>query len=286
MLTAENYYSNSDNYGDYQYSKLKDVVNNFMINFTGDETVIGNAKRFNVLYHMKRGIQELNYDALKEVNRVEIELNEKNELILPHDYISYVRISWIDDKGMYHPMSVNSKTALAKAYLQDDKYNILFDSDGNPLEGDSMQQDRLENISSLIGSELSSIDSVEDTIFTRFTNTTTKNANGTFNIDKKRGVIQFSSDIGDNLIVIEYISDGLNSSSDDDIVVNKLAVEALNSYVKWMLLSNKLNVQEYIVRRFKKEYYNARRQAKLRLSGIRINELVLLLNGKSDWIKN
>ena len=269
MISAEQYYSNQDNHGDYQYVTLKEIVNNFIISHTGDDTLIGNPRRYNVLYNAKRGVQELNFDALKDVKVLELEINDNYELILPHDFVSYVRISWTDDNGVFHPMSINNSSPIANAYLQDHEYNILFDELGSPLEGSSLQSGRrLSNITTKTEGNQG------------YSKYTTKNNNGEFNIDFRRGVIQFPTSIGSRVIILEYISDGLNGNDENVISVHKMAVDAVYSYMKWMFLTNKINVQEYVVQRARKEYYNARRVAKSRLSGVRINELVILLNGK------
>lgn len=289
MITPEQYYTDSDNHGSYQYESLKDIVNNFIVNFTGDTSLIGQVKRFNVVYHAKRGIQELSYDALKDVSVLEVELSDSYELILPHDYISYVRISWLDENGKFHPMSMDNRASIAKAYLQDHEYNIMFDESGNPLEGDSIQKERRFNQQTPNLSTDNYINTngyVSILNYQRYDHDTTVNSNGTFNIDQRRGTIQFGTNIGSKVIILEYISDGLSSSDEANIVIHKFAIEALNAYIKWMFLTNRINVQEYVVNRAKKEYYNARRLAKSRLAGIRLNELILLLNGKSKWIKN
>ena len=68
-ITDEKYYTNSNfvpknlNWGSYQYVSLKDIVNNFKLMYSGDDKLVSNATRYNMLFHAKRGIQEINYDA-------------------------------------------------------------------------------------------------------------------------------------------------------------------------------------------------------------------------------
>jgi len=51
-------------------------------------------------------------------------------------------------------------------------------------------------------------------------------------------------------------------------------------------LSTRANVQEYVVRRFQKSKFAAVRQAKLRLSNLKLEELTQILRGKSKHIKH
>ena len=86
------------------------------------------------------------------------------------------------------------------------------------------------------------------------------------------------------LITLKYISDGLGS--DEDMVVHKFAVDAIYKYILYAILSTRANVQEYIVQRFKKDARAAKRQAKLRLSNIKLEEITQILRGKSKQIKH
>ena len=46
---------------------LDDIVTNFMLMYVGNDKLINNVERYNVLFHAKRAIQELNYDSMKEI---------------------------------------------------------------------------------------------------------------------------------------------------------------------------------------------------------------------------
>ena len=68
--------------------------------------------------------------------------------------------------------------------------------------------------------------------------------------------------------------------------VHKLAEEAMYRYIAHAVLAGKANIPEYIVNRFKREKFAAIRQAKLRLSNIKLEEITQILRGKSKWIKH
>jgi hypothetical protein len=282
ILPPIDYYQNEENWGSYQYISLSQLVNNFMLEQIGDDRLLSNVKRYNVLQHFKRGIQEFNYDTLKEVKVVEMELSDSLLLTLPHDFVSYVRVSVVGQDGLLRPLSKDSRTLIGTAYLQDHEYNILFDQNGYPLEANETETFKrytsrsISTVSAPMSTEINSAN---------FGLNPDLNGNGYFNIDKRRGVMAFSSNIGGNVIVLEYISDGLEYNNGDDVMIHKLAEQALYSYVKYAILNNKYGVQEYIINRAKKDYYRDLQNANIRMMELRGNELLILLNGRNKWLK-
>jgi len=109
-------------------------------------------------------------------------------------------------------------------------------------------------------------------------------ANGSFYIDDLSGKIHFSSNISGKTVILDYISDSLGT--DEEMQVHKFAEEAMYKWILYGILSTRANVQEYIVRRFKKERFAAIRTAKLRLSNIKLEEITQILRGKSKQIKH
>jgi len=68
--------------------------------------------------------------------------------------------------------------------------------------------------------------------------------------------------------------------------VHKFAEDAMYKSIAHAILSGRINIPEYQVARFKKEKFAAVRQAKLRLSNIKIEEITQILRGKSKRIKH
>ena len=56
-----------DNYGSYEYISLKDIVNNFIVGYVGQDKIISRAKRTDIIFHAKRGLQEFSYDTLRSI---------------------------------------------------------------------------------------------------------------------------------------------------------------------------------------------------------------------------
>ena len=302
-LTGYEYYENNSNspedknWGSYQYISLDDIVNNFMLMYVGNDKLINNVERYNILFHAKRGIQELNYDALKETKIVELTVCDNATVVLPPDFVNWVRISLYKD-GVLMPLTENVQTNFAKSYLQDNDCKVLFDEDGNILIGTSLLDgDRVDGIqktqylgdgklNGALGYNIEGKWVFDYAIGARYgLNTETANINPTFKINKSGGVINFSSSMADQVVVIEYVSDGMEGGDDASVSINKLFESYIYAYIKHSVLNNKFGVQEYVVRRAQKEKSSLLRNARIRLSNIHPGRLLMNMRGAQKWLK-
>ena len=299
-ITDYAYYQNSGttptdkNWGSYQFVTLDEIVNNFILMYQGNNELINNVNKYKVLFHAKRGIQELNYDAMKEIKILQLTLDETLRFILPSDYVNWVRISQFKN-GVLMPLTENIQTQWASTYLQDNDNKIIFDQNGNVLKPQDSPLDEskktiyLNNESPYNGCEGYCVNGLwyfDYALGGRFgLNTETANSNPTFSIDKQRGVINFSSIASGQSIVLEYVSDGMEKGDDANISVNKLFEEFIYAYIKYSILNGKLGVQEYVVNRARKDKSSLLRNAKIRLSNIHPGRLLMNLRGQAKWIK-
>ena len=304
-LSQYQYYANAGNspedvnWGTYQYVSLADIVNNFMLIYAGNHELVNNTNRYQVLFHAKRAIQELNYDAFKEIKVLELSVDNQLRFVLPSDYVNWVRISMYSD-GYIFPLTENIQVNSSDAYLQDNTGKILFDQNGNILKPQysELDYDRItgtqksiymnpgSQFSGQAGWEYDGTWYFEYSIGARFgLNTETANRNPTFRIDKKTGVINFSSEMMDKLCILEYVSDGMEGGDASLITVNKLFEDYVYAYIRYAILSSKLGVQEYIVNRSRKEKTALLRNAKIRISNIHPGRLLMNLRGQDKWLK-
>ncbi|HAY89676.1 MAG TPA: hypothetical protein DCY51_09560 [Bacteroidetes bacterium] len=305
-LSQFQYYTNGTNpaeetnWGSYQYTSLSDIVNNFMAIYAGNNELVNNVERYQVLFHAKRAIQELNYDAFKEIKALELSVDNELRFVLPSDYVNWVRISLYRD-GVIFPLTENIQLNSSSAYLQDNESRVLFDQDGNILkpEYSNIDIERIkgtkksiylnENNPNFNGREGWCCDGswyFEYNVGARYgLNTETANANPTFRIDKSAGVINFSSGMLDKIAILEYVSDGMEGGDIASISVNKLFEDYVYAHIKYAILSSKLGVQEYIVGRSRKEKTALLRNAKIRISNIHPGRLLMNLRGQNKWLK-
>jgi len=122
-VSQEDFYGDDTLWGGYQFPSLADIITNFQLMFMGDNLQIPTTmNRDIIVFHAKRGLQELNYDALKQIKGVELDLDpDILQITLPEDFINYVSVSWVDTAGLYHHMVKNEDTKKDDAYLQDNE---------------------------------------------------------------------------------------------------------------------------------------------------------------------
>lgn len=280
--------SGDENYGSYQFVSIKDIINNFIISYVGEEKVISKIKRTDVAFHAQRALQEFSFDILPSFKSIEIEVPPTLYMILPKDYVNYVKLTWVDDQGIERILYPFSKTSNPSAVLQDDEYEYLFDEDGeNLLAQNSETLDKFKSNDVITREDnINNFDILSTQHFGRRYGIDPEHAqsNGVFFIDKAKGIIHFGSSIVNKIVTLKYISDGVGT--EEEMVVHKFAEEAIYKYIAHAILSTRINTPEYIINRYKKELRAAKRNAKLRLSNIKLEEIAQVLRGKSKQIKH
>ena len=291
--TAQSYYAsgNSDNYGDYQFITIKDIINNFMVAYVGEGKLISKVKRTDVAFHAQRAIQELSFDTLPSTKAIEIDMGPSLAMTLPQDFVNYVKLSWHDDAGVERILYPTRQTSNPDAIIQDSDYNYTFDGSGNlDLAAKSETLKKFEAASFNVNNdELQDLTDSDIFNLYRYGNRyglSPENAqgNGVFYIDQINGVIRFSSNLSGRIVTLKYISDGL--ATDGEMQVHKFAEEAIYKYLVHAILNVRANIPEYQINRYKKELRAAKRNAKLRLSNIKIAELAQVMRNQSKWIKH
>jgi hypothetical protein len=289
-----------DNYGSYEYIKLSDAIDNFMVGYVGDGKLIQTAKKSDVLFFAKRSLQEFSYDTLKSVHSQELTIPPSLSVVLPQGYVNYVRVSFIDQLGVKRIIYPANNLTINpyENPIQDAQGVPTQDNFGENLEGTSITEERWAgaNDNLLNGQFANNINEAID-----FQNAygfegswnwgrqygldpQLAQSNGWFTLNEREGKMSFSSNLANRLIVLEYISDGL--AHDVDTKVPKLAEDALYASILHSIVSTRSGQQEYLVQRLQKDRRAKLRNAKIRLSNIKLDEIVQVMRGKSKWIKH
>ena len=281
-----------DNYGSYSYIKLSDVINNFIVAYVGVGKLIQSVKRTDIIFHAKRAMQEFSYDTLKSVNSQELSIPNSLSVAIPQDYVNYVNIYWVDSQGIKHiilPTALTSNPG--EIPLQAYNGQPIQDNFGDNTEGTSITEERwANNAAQNINDSAFSWDRFYDwqgdqLVGQRYgLDPQHANINGSFTINEREGKFSFSADLVDKIIILEYISDGLSTNMDTR--VPKMAEEAMYAYISHAVIASRINQPEYVVNRLKREKSAKLRNTKIRLSNIKLNEIVQVTRGQSKWLKH
>ena len=287
-----------ENWGSYSYITLNDIINNFMVGYVGDGKLIGTAKKSDILFFAKRGLQEFSYDTLKSIKSQELSIPIGLSVPMPQDYVNYVNMSWVDRAGIKHIIYPTTLTSNPNTMPLQDGDGIPTQSNfGNNLKGTSQTDQRWrDNNLKNLNRELEDSSFFSNIYGGGFGNgfgtvggqygiqPEIAQINGWFTINDRTNSFSFSSDLSDKLIILEYISDGL--SADGDTRVPKMAEEAMYAYLSHAIISTRANQPEYVVNRLSREKTAKLRNAKIRLSNIKLDEFTQIMRGKSKWIKS
>tara|TARA_R100001591_G_scaffold118026_2_gene139141 strand:+ start:895 stop:2370 length:1476 start_codon:yes stop_codon:yes gene_type:complete len=126
--TPQQYYNDPNSWGNYQFISLREIIDQFMVVYVGEEKIISKAKRLDVAFHAQRALAELSYDVFRSCKSHEILVPNTLCMTLPQDYVNYRKISWVDNAGIKHriyPTNCSTNDPSSSPY-QDDEGDFEF----------------------------------------------------------------------------------------------------------------------------------------------------------------
>ena len=253
------YYQNEDAHGNYQYVPFKDIIDNLEIESQDDDSFLKNTKRYKIVHHARRGLQEVHKQASNQVCGFSITVPDNLTFALPQDYVNYVRVSVIETDTFsgakrLRVLDVNHRMNTAIGYLQDHNAEILFDDNGYILQSDS-DNAYGKPYQTLPFCKTGSQYNLDVSQISQY---------GEFTIDEKRGKMLFSSGLMDREIVFEYITDGLEAEiTEEQIKVHKHLVSCITDWAYYACIEGKRNVPMNEKVRALRRYKTTLHQAKL-----------------------
>ena len=286
--TGSSYYGGS-NLGNYQFTSLEDIINAFQVIYVGEGKLIEKASRLDIAFHAQRALQELSFDTFKSTKAYEIVVPSTLKMPLPQDYVNYVKLTRVDQAGVelvLYPARITSNPSNI-AQTATPGVAPFYEFTGNELvlSTDSDTWDAYDSHTPSANQSVYNDDTWDYIDGSRFgLDPQYAQTNGSFYIDDNRGFIHFSSNINGLTLILKYISDSLGTEA--EMKVHKFAEEAMYKHIAYAITSNKFGFPEYVVQRLRKEKIAATIKAQLRVSNIKLEEIVQVLRGKSKHIKH
>ena len=301
------YYAHGGTHGDYRYINLTEIIDSFSATYIGEGKLCENVVLNDVTFHAIRGLQELSYDTVRSTKDWEVAIPSTLVLVMPADYINYVKLSWSDSGGIEriiyptsktsNPFNINEDITNAGGFATTgatvDLTHTAADSDNN------LNSDTWANYQSQTASDIGSTDSDEfddeygNLVGARYgIDPQHAQANGSFFVDEKQGKFHFSSNIAGKTVVLKYVSDGIATNAANTAIdltasyVPKFAEEAIYKHILYGVLLARKDSPAGLLAQIKKERFAETRKAKLRLSNLKLEELTQVLRGGSKIIKH
>jgi hypothetical protein len=269
MPTTQDYYDDINLWGDSQYISLKDIVDEYIEGLTDGDATYG-ERRSIIIKKAKYAIRQMNFCNLKEYKDVELDLSTTLQITLPKDFVDYGSIYWVDEIGNLYPLSVNNRLSVADGILQDSDYSYIYDNNGEFLlvQGRKPEYEEFKEIPVGINVDYGQ----------HF-------QNGGFRIDRENGYIQFDSTAATKTIVLSYISDGTSSVDDASIKINKLAADAINNYIYFLLIKRNTKIAQSEKTRARRDMLVSKRVLNGLLNPIREEDFLQTTKSKSRQVK-
>lgn len=296
------YYLTGGSHGDYRFVDLQEIINSFAATYVGEGKICSGVTLNDITFHAIRAMQELSYDTLRSAKDWEVVIPATLVLVMPVDYVNYVKLSWSDSKGIERIIYPTSKTSnpLDVSYTVEDFGG--FDTSALGTNDDLTTDEDSTTWTSYKGQTASDIGSVDaDDIDNEYgglvggrygIDPQHAQANGSFFIDESAGKFHFSSNISGKTVVLKYISDGIATNATNNGVdltathVPKFVEEAIYKHILYGVLLARKDSTTGLLAQVKKERFAETRKAKIRLSNYKIEELTQILRGNSKIIKH
>ena len=127
------YYA-SDDFGNYQFVTLENIISAFMVAYVGEGKIISKVNRTDVQFHAMRALQELSYDVLRSFKALEIDVPNTLTMALPQDYVNYTKLTRVGNDGIERVLYPTGKTSNPFRLQVDSNDEFLFDSNESTIQ--------------------------------------------------------------------------------------------------------------------------------------------------------
>jgi hypothetical protein len=280
VQTPENYF-NPDNgsLGNYQYTSLTEIINDFELQSHDTQSYLYGMGRSLIVRHAKAAIRQLNRTTAKDVRALELSIGNDLVFPLPQDYVNYVRISKVSANNALKPLDINQNLNIAKSYLQDNEYKLLFDSNGDTIEADG---------NNLTNKPYRTYEVESIGLGGRFQLDTSEiSKNGEFIINQREGVIYFGSNLAGCDIVLEYLSDGVQWERihETGITFHKNLTEAVQDLIYFNCIERRNNVPANEKYRAENKFKATEHQASILFANFDLKAIEKVWRKGSKWVK-
>lgn len=260
--------------------RLSQIVNDYLLS-RDQEDFDAHVTRQKVMLHAKNVLKDLTRKTGGGGIKSIIVPVTNYTAILPPDFMDYTKIGVMGADGNVVAMGRNDSLGISHSVLTDNLGNDLLDQDGYQLtsrptrSGSASIQDWAEG-----GIWMNYWHG--DAVFNMYGASGISERHGTYRVDYENEFVEFSTDMGRDEIILEYISDPTLAP---DPLVDQRLEDAIKAGVYYKNIQRKANVPDNHREYARREWYNERRKANDRIQTFTIYEAVKALKATDRPVK-
>jgi hypothetical protein len=261
--TAEQYFQDTDNLGNYQWFSFNEVIDEHEIIASDNDNYLNNTRRSQFIRVAKQGVKYLQREIRKDIKAIQFNVPENLLFPYPQDYVNWISLNIIHLDTLF-PIFINEGMNTSLSALQDENGDLQFD-------------DNTGNLILTPGTQTGNSKCV------KLNNNNTHNpfqTQGTAVFNDNQARISFGSDMVGKSIVLEYYSDGLfawglSSSELEELNLKPIRIhkdlkEVLVKFIYQEIVGGRRNVPANEKQRARNEYKTYLHQAKLDRLGLNL----------------
>lgn len=230
------------------------------------------------MVYLKDGLRIISADDIPCFRAKILTLNSNHAIEIPNDYQDYISVSVMEGQKL-------------RPLIEDDSLNLIPNYDSNfdiqPYNQGPVAVDATINTPVYYGGFLSAYWwSVNWNIFGENTGRQfggVGSMSDTFRVNKARNEIKINEDLCTNCVVLEYVSNGMDSDSATQI--DSYAQECLEAYAMWQFKENNRTYNLGDARVAKESYVEERQILRARLSDLTIDKFKRIVQINSIGMK-
>ncbi|MFK5981444.1 MAG: hypothetical protein QM499_00905 [Flavobacteriaceae bacterium] len=221
------YYENKEQWGNSMHITLENVIDN-IIATKGNDSYFKHISRPAASIFGKQGMKRLNVDLINKDKAIAIQLSPNRTFPYPRYMTNWRRVSVLNKCEKLTVLNINNRPEI-RDYLQDNEWGLLYDSDGNVLEASSFNAEVGECY------QYECVQIIDDCTDDKFKNSWVKD-------NKKGSYFEFSEELVDEIIVIEFETAGLEGIADCDVKIPNILELTIENWIRCQLLKGKRNI--------------------------------------------
>lgn len=227
--TDQYYYENKDQWGNSMHITLENVIDNIEAT-KGNDSLFKHLHRPSASIFGKQGMKRLNLDLIKNNKAIAIQLSPSRTFPYPRYMTNWVRVSVLNKCEKLTVLEINNRPEI-RDYLQDNEWELIYDQNGEVLEAKSFNAE--------VGDcyQYECVSKEDECTDEKFKTSWVK--------DNKQGsYFEFSEELVDEIIVIEFQTVGLEKVADCDVKIPHVLELTIENWIRFNLLRGKKNISK------------------------------------------